>query len=234
MSKIDFAVATGLFFTVIAVVLLYLVNYMSSYTGIATTSELRTVAYDIYNSLFTGEGVPSNWEDADFTPLKVGLATMLYRLPVRITDTGGAARSNATINITISFDPACTNRTWNDTVRVYDSDNREQTFGMYNTSFCPSAGRYVNRSEIVLNVTLAANGQKTLYVYFSPDKAVLPPNYTMPFINSTNYTVIAYPEDELDVLSVEKLAKLRSLPYAEVVHTLGTDYEFSVEVVEVE
>jgi hypothetical protein len=69
------------------------------------------------------------------------------------------------------------------------------------------------------------------YLYFSGDDEILPATYSsIVFTNVTNYTVKYYPEENLPALSVAKLKALKNLPYAEVARTLGTNYNFYLEV----
>ena len=232
-SQIDFAVAVGLFFTFVAVLIVYLINFMSSYVGITITSELRTVAYDLFTVLFTGKGIPEDWESHAYTPVKIGLVTDLYRMPIRITETNGTSRNNITINVTVSFDPNCINKTWNDTVRLYDADNAPMIFQLYNQTFCPGSGQYLNSSDIAFNITLAPSETKMLYIYFSPDSSINPADYEVAFpINASNYTAQTYPVETLSALSVSKLEALRKLDYDEVVRTIGTEYKFKIEISE--
>jgi hypothetical protein len=229
MSDIDFAVAVGTFIAFLSVLIIYLTSYMSSFIGLTSTSELRTVAYDYFNGLFTGKGVPTNWEQYTFAPVKIGLTADLYRIPLVVTETNGTLRNNITINVSVSFDSSCQNKTWNNTVRIYDINNYQLTGTLYNQSFCIS--QYLNSSDVVFNLTLNPSETKKFFIYFSPDKQIQPENYTIEFpVNASNYTAVAYPEERFDAISVSKMKALRNLIYADVARTLGLAYKFNVEV----
>ncbi len=229
MSDIDFAVAVGTFIAFLSVLIIYLTSYMSSFIGLTSTSELRTVAYDYFNGLFTGKGVPATWDQYSFAPVKVGLTSDLYRLPVVVTETNGTLRSNITINVSVSFDSSCQNKTWNNTVRIYDVNNYQLTVSLYNQSFC--VDKYLNSSDVVFNLTLSPSETKKFFIYFSPDKQIQPTNYTIEFpVNASNYTAVVYPEERFDAVSVSKMKALRNLTYADVARTLGLIYKFNVEV----
>jgi len=228
-SQIDFAIAVGLFITFIVVLFLYISGYMSTYTGLISTSELRTVAYNIYNSLFGGKGIPESWEEGNYTPVKIGLITDLYRVPIILAETNGTDRGNVTINITLSFDTKCENKTWNSTIRVYENES-EIPSQLYNQSFCTAS--YLNRSDLVFNTSFSANQNKTFFVYFSNDKSIAPSNYSLPFTAPSNFMLQIYPEEILPVISIAKLLALRNLTYEEVVRTLGTEYKFRIEISE--
>lgn len=234
-SNIDFAVAVGLFFTFIAILMVYVLNYIGSYTGVASTSEMRTVAYNIYKALFGSGGIPENWENQNYTPVQIGLVADLYKIPIKIAESNGTARDNITINISVSFDRYCTNKTWNDSVRVYDPGNVQLPVQLYNQTLCSGSGQFLNTSDVVINMSLVAYEEKYVFVYFSPDRTILPANYSLAYpINLTNITAYAYPEEKFTMVSPSKLAALRSLSYEEVLRTVGRDYKFRVEVEAVE
>jgi hypothetical protein len=229
MSDVDFAVAVGLFFAFISILIIYLTNYMSSYIGLTSTSELRTVAYDYFSNLFTGKGIPSNWEQYAFTPVKVGLVTDLYRIPIVVTETNGTYRSNITINVSVSFDSSCQNKTWNNSIRIYNESNYQLTSTLYNQSFCIS--QYISSSDVVFNLSLNPMETKKFFLYYSPEQKVISQNYSIEFpVNAANYTAVAYPEEKFSAISVSKMEALRNRTYEEVSRTLGQIYQFNVEV----
>jgi len=231
--EIDFAIAVGMFFLFVGVIIIYLTSYMASYTGLVATTDLRTTSYDMHNALFSSRGIPSNWEIYDYAPVKIGLITNLYRMPVVISDTNGTQRSNMTVNISVSFDNACNNKTWNNTVRIYNSTHSEVKFQLYNQSFCSQ--QFLNSSDIALNLSMAPYSNNTFFIYFSSDRYVAASNYSIDFpapANFTNYTVEVYPEDKMSTISVMKMIALRNKSYSEVVSTLGTDHKIKIEVSE--
>jgi len=228
MSDVDFAVAVGTFFAFISVIIIYLTSYMSSYIGLTSTSELRTVAYDYFNGLFTGKGIPSNWEQYTFTPVKIGLTTDLYRIPIVVTETNGTYRNNIAINVSISFDSSCQNRTWNNSIRIYNESNYQFTGTLYNQSFCIS--QYLNSSDVVFSLSLNPLDAKKFFIYYSPEQKIVPSNYTIEFPSNANYTAVAYPEEKFTAISVSKMNALRNRTYDEVSRTLGQIYQFNVEV----
>lgn len=227
--QVDFAVAVGLFLIFIAVLLIYLTSYFSSYTGLMSTSELRAIANNIFNALFGSKGIPEDWKGYR-TPVKIGLITDLYRIPVIVTETNSTDRGYITINISLSFDIYCENKTWNSTVRVYNESNDEIPSQLYNQSFCSES--YLNSSDIVFNSSFSANQNKTFFVYFSGERTIAAANYSIPFSIPSNFTVKVYPEQELSAISVSRLNVLRNLTYEEVVRTVGTEYEFNIEISE--
>lgn len=232
-SQIDFAIALGIFFVFMGVLIIFMLNYISSYTAVVGTSELSTTAYSIYNSLFSGKGVPADWEDKEYTPLKIGLISDLYSAPIKISETSGSTLSNDTINITVSLDSNCQNRSWETTLRLYDENNIEVPIDFYNITYCAGADRYMNSADMVLNLSLAAYQTKAFYLYFSPDQSIGDAGHIIPFPSALEtISTIQLPETRIDAVSNIKLSALRNMTYEEVIKTLGVGYNFRVEISE--
>lgn len=227
-SQIDFVISAGIFIVFIATILILLTSSFVSYSGIQTTSEMRTVAFDAHNSLFGGKGLPTNWEDNNFPPLVLGLTTDLYRMPIIITEANNTARTNVSINATVTFDLSCVKRAWNNTIRVYDTNNVLIPVTLYNQTFC--SGQFLNSSDIVFNSSLLALQSKTFFVYFSDDKNVTGSNYTLAFTGALNVTGKTLPEIKIPAVSTAKLRALRNLKYTDYLQLLGGSYNIYVEV----
>jgi len=226
-SQVDFAIAVGLFIVFVATLFLYITGYMSSYTGLISISELRTGAYNIFNVLFGGKGIPENWEDYNHTPATLGLMIDLYRIPVLVTERSGTWRNNVMINASIGFDSGCEKKAWNSTVRVLE-DEDEIASQLYNQTFC--VDRYLNRSDIVFNSSFSANQTKTFFIYFSGETSIADSSYSLDFTNPSDFLVQVFPEEKFSALSISKLSALRNLPYEEVLRTLGIEYKFNIEI----
>lgn len=229
ISHIDFAIATGLFFLFIGILFSYVVSYLVNYRNMAETSELRNVASDLFNTFFTGQGIPSNWEEGGLTPVKVGLVDRLYMIVINVTEKNGSHRNNIAINGSIWFDPSCVRNVLNNTVRLYNSSNLQVPFQLYNQTFC--GGKYLRRADVVLNISLEPYQSKFFFLYFSSGKSIEFSNYSLSFpVNVSNYTFQTFPTQELQAISVEKLKALRNSSYAEVLQTIPKGYGFKVEI----
>jgi len=173
-SQIDFAIAVGLFITFIVILFLYLTGYMSTYTGLISTSELRTVAYNIYNSLFGSKGIPESWEQENYTPIKVGLITDLVKVPVTIEEIYSRSFTNLLVPVeNLKLDT----HVWNSTVRIYDEDENEVQYDFDEQYF--DSDDNVKEMSVSFLTNLTANQEKKFYIYGSQDKAIQPKNYTV-------------------------------------------------------
>jgi len=227
-SQIDFIIAVGLFFTFIAVLVLYLLNYITNYTGVSSISELSTVAYNLYTSLFADKGIPRNWTDSGEAPLKIGIAADMYRIPVVVVENSSTNRGLVTLNLSLTFDPTCDNRAWNNSVRVINSTNHSMPIQLYNQTVCRQ--QYLRTADIVFNSSFNAGESKNFSIYFSHDKNITGSNNSMAFPSLTNFTFTIYPEETFKIISVERLNALRRLNYSEILNTISKEYYFNVEI----
>lgn len=225
-SQIDFAVATGLFITFVALLVISVVNYVTNFNSLTTTSELRTVAYDFFNSLFGSKGLPTNWENSTTQPAKYGFSGNLYRTPILVSDRSGTLR-NLTINASLTLDFYCQLKAWNDSVRVYN-DTKELAFQLYNQTFCNT--RFVNTTDIAFNITSAANQQQIVYVYYSGDTNVQNITYNISFSNTTNVETIVFPQEIIASNLVSKVNAFRNKTLDDVIKTLSTVYKLNIRI----
>lgn len=226
-SQIDFAMAVGMFIVFMAVLILYLTGNMSSYTGLVSSSEMRTVARNIFNILFGGKGVPKNWNEMNITPAVTGLLTDLYRIPLMVGETSGIDKGNVTINATISFDFSCENKAWNSTVRVLEGEV-EIPSHLYNQTFCTS--NFLNSSDITFAANFSAYQKKFFFIYFSGEKSVAPLSYSLAFSNPSDFYLKIFPEEKFSAVSASKILALRNYTYEELLRTLEPEYDFNLEV----
>lgn len=236
-SLVDLAIATGLFFVFVALILSFVLNYYSNFQGILQDSELRTSAANLNNVFFGGKGVPTDWETRSATPARIGLLNDLYRLPVILTTTNGSDFNNATVNFTLTFDPNCLNTTREKTIRIFNETDVEHQYTLYNRTFCV-ANTFLKSADFALNVTLPGARPKVFFVYFSPESGVNAtvygtygfPIYPGGISNVSNYTVIKYPTETLSQVSPSKLNALRNLTISQVLDTIGSNTNFRLEV----
>jgi hypothetical protein len=226
---IDFIVASSIFLIFVVFLFNQVLNYISNYRNVVETSELKEIASIIFNSFFTDKGLPENWEEQSFVPSKIGLIDNFYLTIINVTDLSGSLRENITINGSINFDPDCNKNIWNNTLKLYDSENSEIPFQLYNQSFCEGSG--LKKGEIVFNLTLLPHESKIFFLYFSSEKNVVPQNYSLDFpVDEVNYTFEVFPVQEFQAISIDKLMGLRNLSYEEVIQTIPKGYNFRVEI----
>ncbi len=222
--QIDFAVGVGIFLIFFSSLISYLISHRLVSTSYLLSSTEREMAYSIFHNLFSGKGIPPNWEKINIAPVKIGLQTELYKIPIVVKENNGTSR-NATINISIEFDSSCLNKTWNNTVRVYENES-EIPFQLYDQNFCSS--QYLKNATLLFNSSFQAYEEKVFWVYFSDDTGILPANYSLQPSVAQNFTIHILPEEKTFTISVSKLEALRRLEYEQVSQVLG-DYDFYFE-----
>ena len=160
-------------------------NYFSNLSSLTKTSEFRSVSENFFKIFFESKGTPENWDDYSNTPVKIGLAEDLYLVSVLIRETNGSSRTNEPVTAQITFDENCQNKSWNNTVRIYDEDWNQMNLETSNTTFCSS--QYLNQTNITWNVNISANQNKKYYLYYSPEDNVTNPNYSPLLYNTSSW-----------------------------------------------
>ncbi|MFH8086472.1 MAG: hypothetical protein QW609_01460 [Candidatus Aenigmatarchaeota archaeon] len=208
---VDFVIAVGIFLIVIGIALSFVLNYLLNYSQYSQNSNLKNIAYNI------------------FAILKLNVTTELYKLPIKITEINGSERVDAIIKLQVSFDEKCENKAWLSTVRVYDENNKEVEFRIYNETFCEE--NYLKSSKLILKSNFSAYQTKTFFIYFSKEKEVKEVSYNVPFEETLGFEVEVFPLQELRMLSISKLKEFRSINYEELIKNLG-NYNFYLEISE--
>jgi len=153
MNYVDFVIAVSLFIFFFVAVIMFTTNYFSRYSGLTKTSELRPVAESLFNILLERKGVPEDWDlNYSISPVKVGLMEDLYKITILLEETSGYNRTNELISRHIVFDENCENKTWNNTIRVFDEDYNEFVYQLSDETFCSS--QYLQEANITWEVNV--------------------------------------------------------------------------------
>lgn len=174
MRFVDFAMALGVFLIFFAFIISYAARHVTNLKESVSSSEIKTFAYDYFKKLFSSKGTPENW-DTSRNPSELGLTLDLYRIPVLLTENTSLNRSNEPLDLHINFDLNCTKKTWNSTVRVYDQDT-ELISQIYNQTYCSS--QFLQEANVLFQINLSANQNKTILIYYSNDSQVSDVNYS--------------------------------------------------------
>ena len=177
MNYIDFAIASSIFLIFFGTALIFSTNYFSNLSSLTKTSEFRSVSENFFKIFFETKGVPENWdENYPISPVKIGLMEDLYKITILLEETSGYNRTNELISRHIVFDENCENKTWNNTIRVFDEDYNEFVYKSSDETFCSS--QYLKEANITWEVNISANQYKKFFIYHSPDNGVNFPTFT--------------------------------------------------------
>ena len=113
-------------------------------------------------------------------------------------------------------------------MRIINASDYEISMQLYNQTFCQQ--QFLKTADIAFTNNFNAGDNKNFSIYFSSDKNITAPNYTVAFPTFVNFTFTIYPEDKLQVVSVERLLALRKLNYSDVLNTFGKDYYFNLKI----
>jgi hypothetical protein len=184
MVSIDLPVALGIFLIFLVVTVVFALNYFSNIPNLFKNTELRNKAEDLYNNLFESKGTPENWEKSNSIPAEPGMMIYLRKVPIMVKETAGMDRTNEPVVVNVSFDEDCINKTWNNTVRIYDSDLNEVAFNLTEQSFCSS--QFLKTANLTFNVNISANQNKKYDIYFSDDDSIIASTNTT-FFNTASF-----------------------------------------------
>jgi hypothetical protein len=226
VSIIDLAVSISIFVIFISAIVLITINFFSNYRSQANFIEYQSIAYTLYNYLFSNKGIPKNWEDSGKVPVVPGLVIDLYRLSFSVKN-NGSDRNNSVIGVNINFDEECEKKAWISTLVLYSSLNNTINFGIQNANFCSS--QYIKNATIVFNDSFSANQTKYYYLYYSDDKNITNNISTFPSAYDTNMTITIYPEEKLKTISISKFNALTNQIYENIVQLIGS-YGFAINI----
>jgi hypothetical protein len=176
MVSVDLPIALAIFLAIFLTVVVVVVNYFSGLQSSTGIQELRQKAESLYNLLFKTQG-PQNWEQSGNIPVAPGVLIELKKIPVMVNEKVGLNRTNEPLEIPIIFDDDCENKTWNDTVRVYDYDLNETASNLTEQNFCFS--QFLRNATVIFNVNISAGESKRFGIYFSDDQTIEASNNTI-------------------------------------------------------
>jgi hypothetical protein len=138
------------------------------------------LAEGFFQLIFGSHGVPENWqENSNVSPVELGLMEYIYRVPVLVIDVDNKTRVNDLVKVNIIFDEDCENKTWNNTIRVFDDNLNEISFKTYDGTYCNN--QFLKQANLYWKMNISANERKVFYIYYSSDKYVSAPNYTLTY-----------------------------------------------------
>lgn len=202
VNQIDFAMAVSVMIVVIAFSISYVTSYYSRASPDDKTLELQSSASGIEKFLFGSPGVPQNWENNNYAPVRVGLKTELARVSIAAAEKGGVNHAFEEVDAHIIFDAACANKTYNNSIRVYDQFMNETNFRIYNYTECTANSGFLKEANINFLFNMTGNKSSIFWVYYTnntetPKKTIYNFSYDTSLVgywkfesvNSTNYTL---------------------------------------------
>lgn len=186
MNYVDFAIAVSLFLFFFIAIIVTSTNYFSSLSDLTQISEFRTLAEVFFKLLFESHGMPEDWQqNPDVSPVELGLMDYVYRIPVLVVEDSNNSRTDDLVDVNITFDDDCENKTWNDTIRVFDDNLDEVACKTYKEVYC--TGQFLKGVRIFWKVNISENQRKLFYIYYSSDESISTPNYTYLTYSTSNW-----------------------------------------------
>jgi len=183
MSYVDLAVSIGVFLFFMALVIGLSIQYFVKVPVGISIEEYREAAINMFERFFSTSGTPADWEDTDNVPSELGLTKSIYKIPITIEEPGTATRTDEPVIVNLVFDEDCSNISWNNTVRVYDSNLNEHEYELVNPVVCSS--QFLNESYIRFKVNISQSEEKSFLVFYSEDNGIPGANYTVSYSTSS-------------------------------------------------
>ncbi|MFZ3077798.1 MAG: LamG domain-containing protein [Candidatus Aenigmatarchaeota archaeon] len=171
-SHIDFAMALSVMVVVIAFSMFYITNYFSRVSPNDKNSELRSSAAGMEKILFESSGIPQNWENNIYAPVRAGLKTDLKRIAIAAAEKGGANHSFEEADLHVVFDANCFNTTYNNSIRIYDRFMNETPFRIYNSSECAANSGFLREANIDFLFNITGNTSQVFWLYYTNNTAI--------------------------------------------------------------
>ncbi len=201
-NQIDFAIAVSVMIVVIAFSMSYVTFYYSRASPNDKTLELQSSAEGIEKFLFGSAGIPANWENYNYAPVRVGLETKIQRISISAAEKGGVNHTFEESDMHIIFDRNCLNTTYNNSIRLYDQFMNETNFRIYNYTECAANSGFLKEANINFLFNMTGNKSSIFRVYYTnntatPKKSAYNFSYDPSLVgywkfesvNSTNYTI---------------------------------------------
>lgn len=177
MNYVDFSIAVSIFLFFFVIMIIFITNYFSGFSGLTRTSEYRVMAENLYKQFFSGEGRPTDWEeDATKTPVQIGLSDTLYAVPFLVEEDAGTARINEPLTIYFNFDAS---KAWNNTLRIYNTTDDTQEYNFTEASF--SSSQFLSNVNMTFLINISANEKKKYWLYYSADQDITAPSYSVTY-----------------------------------------------------
>lgn len=201
-NQIDFAMAVGVIVVVIAFAMFYATSYFSRASAGDKTAELHAVSSGLVKILFDSSGIPANWENNNYTPVRAGLQDGAQRIPIVVAERGGANHTFEEADAHTVFDPKCANTTYNNSIRVYDRFLNDTAFRIYNSTECTANSGFLREANINFLFNITGNASAVFWLYYTNDTATpkksiynfsydnsLVGYWKLDSVNASNYTL---------------------------------------------
>ncbi len=171
ISHIDFAMAVSVMIVTIAFSTFYVSGYFSQTSANDKTGDLQASSSSLEKILFDSAGIPENWENNNYAPVRAGLKGGIPRIAIAAAEAGGVNHSFEEADVHIVFDGNCLNTTYNNSIRIYDRFMNETAFRIYNYTECTANSGFLREANINFLFNITGNTSTVFWLYYMNDTA---------------------------------------------------------------
>lgn len=158
--NVDLAISLSIFLISISIIVMFSTRYFSSLPIWKRLGELREIAMEVKDKLFSEKGVMNK----------------IYRIQILVEETAGLARENEPIEIEVEFDGDCVGKALNTSLRIQDENLEEIGYEFMNQTFC--FGNYLKSAKLRFNVNISAFERKKYQIFYH-NFTVISPSYNV-------------------------------------------------------
>lgn len=215
------------FAVIITVSLLFLSVFYSSHfiqpsLNRARSLEMKYLTRGLGDTVFGDAGIPEEWQWSPDS-VKPSLGTRIYRIPVHLHEWNSTENAGVMAHVYLQTEK----KAYEYSIVVYDGIDMLET-ELKDKVDLDSDG-FLEEVNVTFNVTVPADGEKLIYIYYSRDNQTVASYQTLSENENTlNLTVMS--AEFFTGLAESKLNALALMPFQEAREKFGFDYPFRLKV----
>ena len=222
-SHVDLAVAVAIIVLIVGFILAYSSEFFLTSISLVKIVEIKNVAVGLSESIFNGLGIPEDWQWEE-NVIKPSLGNYIYRVPVFLKVYNGTDNNNVMIWIYLNTNE----NAYNTTFVAYDGDEK---IPLEIKNYVDNDGDgFLEEVNLSFQISLAANENKTIFIYYSKDNETQASYSSVTETNNTFNITLFSPERILG-LTVSKLNAFSKINKRKLRENFGVDKPFKVKIV---
>jgi len=221
-NQIDLAFAVIIIVFMTTLSIFYVTHFFKPKISEMKSSEIKFLSRGLSDTVFGDLGVPDEWQWSD-SVVKPSLGSYIYRVPVYLEEYNGTDNNNI-----FDFAYLKTNENaYNTTIIVYDGNETLPT--KLKDEVDSDGDGFLEEVNVTFQVSVPANSNKTLYIYYSRDNETSVSYGSFSEENNTLNTTI-YSEEKILGVTTSKMNALQNIPLSEARDKFGIDKPFRVRI----
>ena len=216
-NQIDLVFSIAIIIFVVFLSIYYSSHFVSVPIEDFKSDELKHISIGLGDSVFKHSGVPDDWEWSS-SVVKPGLLHYIYRTPVHLKEWNGTENNGVFVWTVINPD----GKAYNSSIIVYDGNN---TLDTELKDIVQNDSGFVEEVNVTFNVSVPADGEKLVYIYYSGDN-ITSVNYASLSGGNNTLNVTAISPEKKRGTSLSKMLALGNMTVSNVRDKIGIKLPF--------